>query len=133
MSFFSHIKNFFTKYFGSATWERTASATIGVIAPLLETAITLAAGSAAGAIVTNVIQQVQNDLAGVSALIASAQAGQGTSTTKQQIQNVIIAINANLATLLADADVKNSAKIADITSIVKLVSGELSAILSELP
>jgi hypothetical protein len=125
MSFFKDIEAIFKKVFGSTNWEQTAETTITVAAPMLETIVALAAGGPAAAAVTGVVKQVQNDLAATTMLLRSASG----PTVKQKISNLITGINANLQTLLADADVKNSAKAAEITAAVNGISGELQAIL----
>ena len=69
-SFFESVGSEIEKLFKSvvsSSWEQKASATIKYVAPLVETIVQLAAGTAAAAAVTGVINQVQADLAaGVS-------------------------------------------------------------------
>jgi hypothetical protein len=125
-SFFDKIGDFFKDIFDNkATWEKTASTALAVVGPLLDTVVGLTAGSAAATAVSNVITQVQKDLQAALALLSSDTGG----TAKQQVTQLISGVQSQLATLLADADVKNSAEAAKITSAVNLISGELQAIL----
>jgi hypothetical protein len=100
-SFFGKVWAEFKKLFGKEPQvAQVVRSVITYVAPVLETVVTLAAGSAAGTIVTNVINNVQADLATVSTL--------------------------------TDADVKNSAKAAEITSATNLIIGEVEAALTNL-
>lgn len=128
MSFFSSIGNFFKKVFGSeAAWERIASATITVIAPLTETIIALTAGEPASAALAAVIEQIQNDLAAVNAVVTTA----GSSTV--DVNSLLTSIEVNLQTLLTAGQIKNPATLAQVTAIVDMLLGEIKAITSIIP
>lgn len=127
MSFFSKIEAFLKKALGSTTWEKTASGVLTVAAPLLETAVQLAAGSAAEAAVAEVVGQVQSDLAAVNAVISSA-----TAAGKVTATSVLGAVQTNLGTLLTSADVKSAAKSSEITTVVSTVISELEAVLKAI-
>lgn len=126
MSWFTKVENAFKDLFKSTTWEQTAETTISVAAPMVETIVALAAGGPAEAAVASVVRQVQNGLAGAKAVLGSVS---GT-TAKAQVSSLITAVNANLATLLQDADIKNSTHAAEITAAVNGLSGELQAIIA---
>ncbi len=128
MSLFSKIGLWFKKVFGSeAAWERIASATITVIAPLVETIVSLTASEPASAEVTAVVNQIQGDLAAVNLVITSAG---GSNVT---ISSLLSAIETNLQTLLTDGQIKDPATLAKVTSVVDLVIGEIQAILKVIP
>ena len=134
-SFFESVGSEIEKLFKSvvsSSWEQKASATIKYVAPLVETIVQLAAGTAAAAAVTGVINQVQADLATVSVVVQGGKVAAGTSAAAT-VQAALTSVNTNMAALLADADVKNSAKAADIEATTNLITGEVSAILSNLP
>jgi hypothetical protein len=133
-TFFSRVEGFFKKVFGSSKWEKTASTTIAIIAPLLETVLTLTAGAPAAALVAAVVATVQKDLAATAVLIDDVDAGGASvATGPQQIANLLNGIKANLGGLLSVAEVKNSAKIAEITTAVTTVTAEVDAILAAIP
>jgi hypothetical protein len=130
MSFFSKIEGFFSRILGSqATWERTASTTLNLIAPMAETIVGLTAGGPAEALAAGVVHDIQNDMAATSALLSTASG----PDTKAKVLSLINGINANLQTLLADMNVKNSTHATEITAAVQGISGELSAIVQAIP
>ena len=91
--------------------------------------ITLTAGSPIAAKVSGVVHQVITDLTNTAALLNGAQAGDATHSVSAFLGDVVSA----LPTLLADADVKNSTHLATIEGTVKMVIGEVQAILAALP
>jgi hypothetical protein len=129
-SFFKKIDDFFKTIGHEATWEKTASTTLAVAAPLLDTLVTLTLGEPAGELVAKTVSAIQTKMAQASALLAGAEAGVQGGVT---VASVFSDINSNLGTLLADADVKNSKKIAQVESIAKTVTGEISAIMAAMP
>lgn len=127
MSFFSKIESWFTKIYGKApTWEKTASATLTVAAPLVETIVTLVAGEPTAAAVGVVVSQVQSDVAAVAALISTA--GPAPS-----ISSILNAITGNLKALLTAGDIKDATTLTKVESVVNLVVGEFEAILKVVP
>jgi hypothetical protein len=128
MSWFSNVENWFKKEFSGTSWETTAQTTIAYVSPLLDTIVGYAAGTTAATKVQGVITQVQNDLAAVKTLIQ----GSSDGSAKADVKGLLTTIQSNLATLLADADVKNSTLGKEITAGVTIVSGELTAILNTL-
>lgn len=132
ITFFEKIGGVFKKLFGSsATWEQTALATIKYVAPLVETLVSLTAGPAVGTVVANVINEVKADLATLYTIAQQGAVVAGTSTATTAI-NALTSINDNMAALLADSGVKNSAKVADIEATANLVTGETNALLTNL-
>jgi hypothetical protein len=131
-SFFGKVWAEFKKLFGKEPQvAQVVRSVITYVAPVLETVVTLAAGSAAGTIVTNVINNVQADLATVSTVIQQGTVAPG-STAEASIIAALNSVKSNLGTLLTDADVKNSAKAAEITSATNLIIGEVEAALTNL-
>lgn len=125
-SFFQKIENFFKNLGHATTWERTASTTLAVASPLLDTLVELTAGEAAEKKVADVVAQIQRDMSLASTLLASPAKSTGLS-------DVFADINSNLGAILTDADVKNSTKITQIESVVKTVTGEIEAIVAAMP
>jgi hypothetical protein len=130
--FWSRVEAAFKKLFGSTTWEKTASATISFVAPLLETIVGLAAGGPAATIVANIVATVQSDLATVSAVVTGATQTPPANEI-QACLNALGSIKANFAALLAAAEVKNSAEATKITAVANTIIGEIDAILENLP
>lgn len=131
-TFFEKVGAEFEKLFGKLpSWAQSAKSVITYVAPLLETIVQLAAGSAAEAKVATWIADVQGDLATVSAIAKDGTPAPG-STAAKSAQTALSSINTNMAALLADADVKNSAKVNEIEAAVTGITGEISALLSGL-
>lgn len=130
-TFFEKVGSEIEKLFKSGGWETKALATIGYVAPLVETLVTLFAGTAAGGVATSVINQVKASLATVSTIAQDGTPAPGSSAA-QTVATNLTSINTNLAALLADADVKNSSKVTEVEATSTLISGEISALLSGL-
>lgn len=127
MSLFSKIGSWFKKVFGhAASWEKIASVTLTVAAPLTETIIGLTAGEPASAAVAKIISQIQNDMAAVSVTIESA----GPTPT---ITSFLEAIDSNAKLLLTSGDIKDPATLAKVQEVVDVITGEIAAILAVLP
>lgn len=131
-SFFKKIEAFFKKVFTSTKWETTASSALLVVGPLLQTVITLLAGAPAGSAVGTILADVQTDLGAAKAFIDDANLTGATSSRAAAV-NLLNSVKTNLPQLLAAAEVKNSGKTAEITSIVNTITGELGEILSAAP
>jgi len=131
-SFFSKVKSFFEKVFGSGNWERTVGSVITIVAPLVETLVALTAGEPEATEIQSVVNQVQSDLAAVAALATSVTPASG-ATTYQQIGTVLNGVKTNLASLLAAGHIKDTATLTKVTAIVDTVVNEVEAILSEVP
>ena len=133
MSFFDKIGRFFKKVFSTTSWEQTASATITVVAPLLETVVALVAGAPAEALVANVVSEIQSDLAASTVLIQDAALGNGTTSTKTAIQSILTAVQTNLKSLENMAEIKDAATQAKVTAAVSAIGAEITAILTAIP
>ena len=132
VGFFESVGKEFAKLFGkSSTFEQTAVSTIKYIAPLVETILTLTAGGPASEVATKIINAIESDLTTVSAVVKGAQAAPG-STAAVTVQTALTSVQSNLSEILTDADIKNSAKITEITTTVNLIRGEIGALLSGL-
>ena len=123
--FFEHLGDFFGK---TSNFEKKAALTISVITPLLQSLIGFAAGTPAAAKVSGVVTQVTNDLNDTAAILNGAQTTGGVT-----LQSLLSSVQTNLATLLTDADVKNSTNAEKITAGVNTVLGEVSAIVAAIP
>lgn len=127
MTFFSKIEGWFSKVFSKApSWQQTASATLTVAAPLLETIVTLSAGEGAGEEVGKIVAEVQSDMAAASALITSS----GPTPT---LNSVLGSITGNLGALLTAGHIKDPGTLEKVTSVVNTIVGEVEAITSVLP
>lgn len=131
-SFFKKVEAFFKKVFTSTKWETTASSTLLIVGPLLQTVITLLAGAPAGSAVGGILADIQTDLGAAKAFIDDANLTGATSSRAAAV-NLLNSVKTNLPQLLAAAEVKNSGKQAEITSIVNTITGELGEILSAAP
>ncbi len=100
-------------------------ATVGALAPLIEAGLTVE-DPAIAPVVTAAFTEVQTDLGTFESIVKQA----GTTPTALSVLN---SVNANLAAVLTDAQVKNSAKIADITATVNAVTSEIDAITAYFP
>lgn len=132
-SFFKSIGGFFTKLFGhAASWSATASTTLTLAAPMLNTALSMIAGPDVAADANNVIGEIKSDLAASAALIS--QSHDSTDPSKvAQIKSLLTAVTGNLSTLLAAGHIKNEDTLNKVTTAVNAFTGEISAILSVLP
>ncbi len=125
-TFFEHIGAWFKKHLGSAaSFEHTASTALKIAEPLINTLLALTAGEPIAAKVQSVANQVIQDLNNTSAILNGAAAPGGMTIT-----SLLTGVQSNLGTLLADADIKNSTKVEQITGIVNTLLGEVSAVLS---
>ena len=126
-SFFARLKSFFVKFFTDApAWEKVASGAIGLIAPLVETALSLAGDSPAAAVVTSIVGKIQTDLATASIVIEDS----GPAPT---VASILGSIKTNLTAILEEVKVTDPASVDKITAGVTLLTGEIDAILAEIP
>jgi hypothetical protein len=130
--FWHRIEAAFKKLFGSSNWEKTASAVITYAAPIIETIVSLAAGGPAEVLVARVVSTIQGDLATMSAVVDGA-TGTPPANELQVFVNAANSIKSNLTSILASAEVKNSAKQAAITAAVDTIVGELDACVANMP
>jgi hypothetical protein len=130
--FWHRVEAAFKKLFGSSKWEKTTSAVISYIAPLLETLVALTAGGPAAALVTNIVSIAQTDLATLAAVVDGATATPAANEVSAAI-NALNSIKTNLAALLTAADVKNAATSLQVTATVNAIIGEVEAILANVP
>jgi hypothetical protein len=131
MSFWSHIENFFKNIGQATTWAHTASVALSLVGPPAILIVRESLGDADATQATSVITQVQADLATVSQLLSNAQTGDPSVNGK--VRALLTSIQANLATILADSHVKNSAKAAKITELVNAFSAEITVVLGMIP
>jgi hypothetical protein len=120
------FKRVFEDIFGSkATWEKTAATAITFGGPIVEEVVELTGGPAAATETQRILTSIQSDLATASKVLSTTSG----DTAKQACQQLITNVQTNLTALLQSADVKNSAKQAEITQAVNLIGGELQAIM----
>ncbi len=122
-SFASKFEQELAKLWGKApTIAATASTVLQFAAPLVETAITIEAGAAAGAAATVVLNTVEQKLVAAQGLITAI----GVTPT---LTNVISGVQSDLTDLLSAGGIKDASSVTN----VKLVLNELTALLNSLP
>ena len=125
ITFFSRVKAELKKLFAHAPgWEASAAATLTFVAPMVETAVTLA-DPAAAPVVNALIEKVQSAMAAAAVVIKAA----GPTPTLVTYLN---AINSDLAQVQDVAQVKDPATAAKLTLLVGTITGEVNAILAEI-
>jgi len=131
-TFWHKVETALKKIFGSTSWEQTAIAVLTYAGPLLVTLVTVAGGGSAGAIVAAAVTAAKSDL-GVAAAIVSGATGTPAASDVALFVNAMNSIKANLQGLLSAAEVKNSGKQAEITSIVNTIVDEIDACVAHAP
>jgi hypothetical protein len=131
--FFSKVEAFFKKVFGSSKWEKTASTTLMIVTPLLTTLLTLVAGAPVANLVGGILSTAQKDLAAAAVVLDDMDATGSTASGTAQVVNILNGVKTNLSSILSIAEIKNSTKVADITSAVNMVTDEIDAILAAAP
>lgn len=131
MSFFSGIDNWWKKTFGNSHWATTAQVAISLVGPPAILIVQQTLGTEDAAEGQQVLTEVQTDLATVVQLLKQAQTGD--TTANGRITAVLQSLQENLATILADAHVKNSANAAKIEQMVGAFSAEITVILGLIP
>lgn len=128
---FHKIASFFGKLFGSIpSWSQKASAAISYVAPLLNTILAFTAGPEYTGVVSNIVAQVQSDLALAAAVISEAHgAGGAPAGLSGTLQSIID----NLNGLLTAGHIKDPNLVAKVTILVNLIAGELQAVLTSIP
>lgn len=125
--FFAHMFSFFKN--DAANFETSAATTISLATPLLTELVTLTAGGKEAGIVSSVVSKVTTALNNTAALLKGAEAGSANHSVGGYLDDVVTA----LPTLLEDANVKNSAHLAEIEGTVTTVVDEVKAIVAALP
>jgi hypothetical protein len=131
-TFFHGIKSFFEKLFGSAHLGRTISGTIKIAAPLVESIVEMTAGEGASNEIKSIVNEVQGDLAAAATLATSVTA-EPDSANLVKVETILNGVKSNLGAILSAGHIKNAATVDKVTNVVNLVTGEIEAILSELP
>lgn len=129
-TFFEKVGHEIKQLFGKTTLEQEIQATINYGAPVLLTVLSFADPAAEPA-VAKVVKIIQADLATISTVVQGAEVAPG-STAAQTVETALSSVVTNLSGLLQVAEVKNSAKSAEITSAVNLLSDEFNAVLVKL-
>lgn len=132
-TFFEKIVDAFESIFGSNNWEKTASTTLNVVGPLIESIVTLTDNEADADEIAQVISTVQTDLTTISNLISSLGNVADSTSTIAEIVTILNAIKTNLAALLTAGQIKNPATLTQVESIVNMVINEIEAILAAVP
>ena len=102
---------------------RVISSTLTYVAPLLESVVTLTAGSADGAAVATIIGVLQSDLGFVAVAIEDI-------VDATSISSALSAIESNLSNLLTLAKVTDPTTQTAITSTVDMVVNVIKAVIS---
>jgi hypothetical protein len=134
MSFFGKIEHVFEEVEteakrilgNSATWDKTASATLTFVAPLLETVLALTAGAPASAAASKVVSRIQTDLAIAATVIST---GEATPTLTGALND----IQTNLSGLLKVAQVSDPVTVAKVNAVTNTILAEVKAIVASLP
>jgi hypothetical protein len=122
MTFFSKVETWFRKVFNDFPgWEKVASSTLTYVAPLLETAIALTAGTPAAAEVATIIGKIQSDL-GVAAVLIEI------LDTSATLTGALSDIQTALPTLLTAVQVSDPTTVTKVTAIVTEIVGEINAV-----
>jgi len=127
-TFFDHIGEWFKDHFASHTWQQKASLAIALVRPLLLSLTQAAAGSTAETKVAGVVGQVTTDLNDIEAVINGAETTGGFT-----LQSALSSLQTNMSDLVADADVKNSAKASEIVNFANTILAEVQAIAAAVP
>jgi len=128
---FSHIKAAFAKVFGvvekdAPGIEKTATASLAVVAPLLETTLTLCGEGEAATEAGMVIGKIQTDLADASKLLAAG-------GTDPSLPSILSDVKANLGSIESIAQIKNPETQAKVSGVVSLIVTTIEEIEAELP
>ena len=119
---FHDIENIFKKLFAAEPkLAQTVTATIAVVAPLVETILVVTGDEAAAVEIEQVVEQVEADLAAITGLVK-------TSGATPTLQSVLAAVETDLKSLLTAGDIKDSGTITKVTDIVDTIVAELQAI-----
>jgi hypothetical protein len=127
MTFFAKVEAWFKKVFTKAPgWEKTASAVLTYVAPLLETVVALTAGSPAETFVAGVIGKVQSDMAVAAVTIEDA-------TSSVSLTGVLTSIQTNLSSLLTAGQITDAATVTKVTAVVNTIIAEIKAVAAAVP
>jgi hypothetical protein len=119
------LKEFFTD---APAWDRTASLTLKVIAPIVGTIIGLL-DPAIAPLVQPFITKIENGLATAGVVLDDVSAP-GASVT---LASALSDVTTNLSAILGVAQVKNSATLSKVTATVNLLASEASEIVAVIP
>lgn len=126
-SFFETVGSFIKKIFGSTTVQQTIRGTMAVLTPVIVEIVQLALGPVAGTAAEDILSQIQSDYGTLAAIVSGATSNSSTSTITT-INNLVASLKSNLAALLSDAGVKNSAHFATIQQNVDFFLNEIGAV-----
>lgn len=125
-SIFKGIGGIFKKLFAAEPkMAQIITATITVIAPLVETILVVTGQEPEAAAVELVIEQVEADLTAITGLVQSS----GITPTLTSVLNAVVA---NLESLLTAGQIKDPAVVKTVTATVGVIVGELKAIIAEI-
>jgi hypothetical protein len=123
---FESIESDFSKLFSKApTVLQVVSTDIAVVAPVVETIITLTGNEAGAAGVALVVNQVEVDLTTALTVIK-------TSGSTASVKSVLQAVVSNLPAILSAGDIKDAATLAKVEAAVNLVVSELNVVIAKL-
>ena len=127
MTVWSKVEAWFKKVFSKAPgWEKTASAVLTYVAPLLETVIALTAGEPAAAAIATVVGKVQSDMAVAAVTIEDANAS-------VSLTGVLTSIQTNLSSLLTAGQITDAATVTKVTAVVNTIIAEIKAVAAAVP
>ena len=124
-SIFKSIESWFGKVFKNApAWNVIALSTLNVVAPLIETVVSLAEPAFAP-VVTGIFTQIQTDLGSASALLAAGNAN--------GLTGLLNSIKSDFSTLLTEAHITDPASVAKAQAAEASITSELEAIIAAIP
>lgn len=133
MSIFGSVGGFFKKLFGSTlSWSQKLSTVLTLTGPTINLLLLDTAGTEYAAEVTQVIHEIQSDLAAAAKLVADSHGTNGSGVAASLI-NILDGVTANLDSLLAAGHIKNAATVAKVKALVETVDGEAKALQSLVP
>jgi hypothetical protein len=130
-TFFEHIERVFKVVFTTTTWEKTALSTMNYVEPLVIGILSLT-DPAIVPLVSEIMALVTRDINTVKTVVQQGTVAPGTPAAATVVA-ALQSVKDNLNGLLDEAEIKNSIKREQITSIVTLVNQEVDAVLVNAP
>jgi hypothetical protein len=132
MSFFSALENDFKKIFGKApSILQKISSILKYVGPLVSGILVTTKNEAGAKQITNIVAEAESDINTASTLIADNHATPGESVY-QQLSTLLSSVQTSIPTLLSVGDIKDPDTVSEVNGVATIITGELSAALSDL-
>lgn len=132
LSFFEKIGKAFLSIFKKLpTWDQSALGVLKLAAPVLTIILGLV-DPAAVPVISPILARIETGMATVGAVIQDGTPAPGSSAA-QAAETALNALKDDLGSILALAEVKNSAKVTEITDEVNGLVGAFDTLLQNLP